>query len=426
MLTRIEIDGFKTFKDFALDVPPFLVVLGPNAAGKSNLFDAIAFLARLAQGATVMQAVREARGDLTELLHRDSTGRHVDQIRFVVELALPRGEMAPEYVRYQLKLGLTVEDPLDPLGTRSLAVEDERIWTADLEAGGDRVSWTDAGYVPDEREKERSGHRPGRPYPSQRALRRDDVFRPIPDLVQLVQEELASWRVVAAEPSSLRRPDSYDDDDRLDPSGAHLPNTLARIARRTRTEERPDGALNDVKNDLATVIPEVLDLRVVDVKQLRTRTIAVRTRGEGEYTAQSASDGTLRALALVTAMNDPDDVGLLCVEEPENGVYPQRLDRMVDLLRGVEAAGNRRQVIVSSHAPAVLGALPDVTGRATRDDVVLLTTASRVLEEPGGYRRVTVARPLRADPSVPLPPDLSGPVMTAGEIARFLGLRATP
>jgi predicted ATPase len=37
VLTRIEIDRFKTFRDFALDVPPFLVVLGRNGAGKSNL-----------------------------------------------------------------------------------------------------------------------------------------------------------------------------------------------------------------------------------------------------------------------------------------------------------------------------------------------------------------------------------------------------
>jgi recombinational DNA repair ATPase RecF len=44
MLTRIEIDGFKSFRDFALDIPPFLVIIGRNAAGKSNLFDAIQFL----------------------------------------------------------------------------------------------------------------------------------------------------------------------------------------------------------------------------------------------------------------------------------------------------------------------------------------------------------------------------------------------
>ena len=41
MLTRIEIDGFKTFEDFAVDLAPFVAILGTNAAGKSNLFDAI-------------------------------------------------------------------------------------------------------------------------------------------------------------------------------------------------------------------------------------------------------------------------------------------------------------------------------------------------------------------------------------------------
>ncbi|MFI1989460.1 hypothetical protein [Actinoplanes sp. NPDC020271] len=46
MLTRIEIDGCKTFRDFALDPPPFLVVLGRDGAGKSRLFDALRFLFR--------------------------------------------------------------------------------------------------------------------------------------------------------------------------------------------------------------------------------------------------------------------------------------------------------------------------------------------------------------------------------------------
>ena len=37
MLTRIEIDGFKTFEGFGIDLNPFMVILGPNASGKSNL-----------------------------------------------------------------------------------------------------------------------------------------------------------------------------------------------------------------------------------------------------------------------------------------------------------------------------------------------------------------------------------------------------
>ena len=44
MLTRIEIDSFKTFEGFGLDLGPMQVILGPNASGKSNLFDAIRLL----------------------------------------------------------------------------------------------------------------------------------------------------------------------------------------------------------------------------------------------------------------------------------------------------------------------------------------------------------------------------------------------
>src|SRR5881275_2865420 len=48
MITKIELDGFKTFKDFKVELAPFQVIVGPNGAGKSNLFDALQLLSRLA------------------------------------------------------------------------------------------------------------------------------------------------------------------------------------------------------------------------------------------------------------------------------------------------------------------------------------------------------------------------------------------
>ena len=47
MLTRIEIDGFKSFENFGLNLNPLTAVVGPNASGKSNLFDALRFLSLL-------------------------------------------------------------------------------------------------------------------------------------------------------------------------------------------------------------------------------------------------------------------------------------------------------------------------------------------------------------------------------------------
>lgn len=114
MLTRIEIDGFKTFREFALDLPPFMVLLGPNGAGKSNLFDALRFLSRLVSD-PVLEAAQDARGDLLELFHHDSEGRRSDRIRFAVEVLLDdavtdafgeTSELPTTRVRYELTIEL--------------------------------------------------------------------------------------------------------------------------------------------------------------------------------------------------------------------------------------------------------------------------------------------------------------------------------
>jgi AAA15 family ATPase/GTPase len=44
VITRIEIDGYKSFEDFTLDLPPFAVLVGANASGKSNLLEAVDLL----------------------------------------------------------------------------------------------------------------------------------------------------------------------------------------------------------------------------------------------------------------------------------------------------------------------------------------------------------------------------------------------
>src|SRR5215831_12056404 len=87
MLTRIEIDGFKTFENFSMNLGPFLVILGPNATGKSNLFDAIRFLAHLA-GMDLRAAVRGLRGEPHELFRRQGDGSPGSRMAFAVELLL--------------------------------------------------------------------------------------------------------------------------------------------------------------------------------------------------------------------------------------------------------------------------------------------------------------------------------------------------
>jgi len=68
MITKIEIDGFKTFNNFKIELSPFVIIAGANGSGKSNLFDAILLLSRLAE-TDLKSAFQEQRGEAREQLN---------------------------------------------------------------------------------------------------------------------------------------------------------------------------------------------------------------------------------------------------------------------------------------------------------------------------------------------------------------------
>src|ERR1051326_641871 len=86
MITRIKIDGFKSFVDFSLDLAPFTAVIGTNAGGKSNLIDAFRFLAASVKG-DPFDAIEAVRGDAESLFHQYADGSRVDTMRLAVEFS---------------------------------------------------------------------------------------------------------------------------------------------------------------------------------------------------------------------------------------------------------------------------------------------------------------------------------------------------
>jgi predicted ATPase len=204
-----------------------------------------------------------------------------------------------------------------------------------------------------------------------------------------LKRELESWRNLHLDPVVLRRPDSFGEPDTLGPDGAHLPNTLNRIARATASEDRPGGVLGDISADLASVIADVSGISIDEDERRLRREVEFRPRGGGGVvSARVASDGTLRAAALLTAAYDPANSGLLCFEEPENGIYPERLITLVRRLRSiVDRALDRRasdpaapvtQLLLSSHSPAMLRALGPAMADGVHGDVVFFAAVSRV------------------------------------------------
>lgn len=157
------------------------------------------------------------------------------------------------------------------------------------------------------------------------------------------------------EPSALRKPDDFGAEARISPKGEHLPSALYRL-----------GSLTKVANELSELIPDVRDVSVDSDEGRRLRTLKVLGRDGVEYSARSLSDGTLRFLALATMRHDPEMNGLMCFEEPENGIHPSRVPAMLKLLQGIAVDTSLaispdnplRQVVINTHSPIVVQHLP--------------------------------------------------------------------
>ncbi|MEV5896926.1 AAA family ATPase [Nonomuraea fuscirosea] len=151
MLTRIEIDGFKSFLDFTLDVPPFLALVGPNSSGKSNLLDALAF-ARAAIGAGLPRPrggedplLDARRGKPQELFHQPAGRPPVSRFAVRVEaevgvegrsedagnLAAVLGRMGGTGELDDLMVDLSALVP-DVTGVRPMLDEREQEWSFDI------------------------------------------------------------------------------------------------------------------------------------------------------------------------------------------------------------------------------------------------------------------------------------------------------
>lgn len=451
MITRIEIDGFKSFMNFSINVSPFLAVLGANAAGKSNFFDAIQFMRHVTDDG-LRAAVGAARGDLEELFRRQGDGTHVERMEFAVEVLLdptvrdPWGtEVKVSQSRIRYELHIVRREDAD--GNERLYVDHERAvplrrGSRDLAAQwGASRAFIDQ-HIPDGKRsspfletvvddggrkifKQHQDGAQGRPRPADAAETTALANSGTGDFRHLyaLRQEVASWRFLQLEPHALREPSESYGEDRLQPDGGNLARVLHRIQRETATPVRPGGSLADISAGLAALVPGVRRVRVEENPQTRRWEIQIDVEGEGTFRADVASDGTLRMLGLLAALYDPRYRGLICFEEPENGVHPLRLRTLITYLRNLvtdptcenSAAGPLSQVIVNSHSPVVLAAMRDAPA-VYADTQTLIETSSatgqRVKSRVSRFRRIT-------DPRTDVLFDVGLPPMASSEVRRY-------
>lgn len=407
LLTRLKVRGFKNLIDVDLRFGAFTCVAGANGVGKSNLLDAISFLSALADK-PLLEAAMGVRsdstrfGDVSAIFTRAGEWRS-PEMSFEAEMIVPKsgvddlGQTATAtttFLRYVLRLRLREAERGTPAGPLEVVEERlEHIRYSDAKRNipfPHKPAWRDsvvpstrraAPYISTEAAAGAAkvlihldGARSGKPRPFvaenlPRTVLSTTTASESPTAA-LARLEMRSWRFLQLEPSALRKADPLNAPVRLGTDGSHLASALYHLAQ--RSPESPEFVYGQLANKVSELVEDLRRVYVERDPKRETLAIRVQTRDGTDLPAQALSDGTLRFLALAFIDLDPETTGVLCLEEPENGIHPIRLPNMLGLLMGiacdpslpVDADNPLRQVIVNTHSPSLTMEVAD-------DDLVL-------------------------------------------------------
>lgn len=422
MLTRLRVKGFKNLVDVDVRFGPFTCVAGANGVGKSNLFDAILFMSALADVPFIdaARSVRDEEGrgyDIRGLFHRVGD-QYDDKVSFEAEMIVPShgaDDLGQEvkasisFLRYRVTLAYHPGDSDSALGTLQLVEENlDRIirreakdhllfspspaWLKSV-LGGRRTSpfISTEGDGPNRVIKLHQDGKQGRTLSRlaaslPRTVLSNATTAETPTVL-LARREMQSWKLLHLEPSSLRKPDDFLAPKKLGPDGSHLAATIYRLGRSSTSNGKPDEVdtsrvYGQIANRLAELIHDMRQISIDRDERRELLTLQVTDLDGTTHPAQALSDGTLRFLALATLELDPEAKGLLCLEEPENGIAPDRLPAMLRLLQDISTDVNfpigednpLRQVIINTHSPAIVAQVPD-------DSLLVAELKERVFSE---------------------------------------------
>jgi predicted ATPase len=340
-LPRIEslrVENYRALRQLELKgLGPFTVLLGPNGSGKSTVFDVFAFLSECFTDG--LRRAWDRRGRFKELRTRDSDGPIVIELKY-------RESYTPNktpLITYHLEIGEEGGSPI---------VSEEWLrWTRGQRGrpftflnfrlgSGEVVS----GEQPDE-DAERVTE--DLASPEMIAVNTLGQFARHPR-VSALREFITGWYLSYLTAGGMAGNPEAGPQERLSASGDNLPNVMQYLK-----ERHPDRLLA-ILHSLTQRVPrlERVEARVLDDGRLLLEVKdAPFTR---PVLARFASDGTLKMLAYLTLLQDPNPSKFVGIEEPENHLHPRLLPGLAEECR--KAAG-RTQMLVTTHSPFFISAL---------------------------------------------------------------------
>jgi predicted ATPase len=331
----LRVRNYRALRDLELKgITPLTVFLGPNGSGKSTVFDVFAFLSECFQFG--LRRAWDRRGRFRELRTRGAEGAIVFELKYREKAETP-------VITYHLAIDEGSKGPF--------VAEEWLQWRRgrrgqpfrflDFREGAGKVISGDMPDEQDERIDERLES------PDVLAVNTLGQFAKHPR-VSALRRFVTGWYLSYLSADSSRGTPEAGAQERLSATGDNLPNVMQYLK-----EQHPE-RFQQVLQTLRERIPR---LERVDAEIMQNGQLLLQVKDapfDQPILAKYVSDGTLKMLAYLTVLYDPDPPQLIGIEEPENYLHPRLLPELAEECRN---ASSNSQLMVTTHSPDFVDAL---------------------------------------------------------------------
>lgn len=334
-IEQLRVKNYRVLHDLELkNITPLTVFIGPNGSGKSTIFDVFAFLSECFQ--LGLRRAWDKRGRFRELRTRGVDGPISFELKY-------RERPDDPIITYYLAIA---ESPKGPY------VEEEFLqWRRgqtgrplrflNFREGRGEVISGDMPEMQDESIPQELDS------PDILAVNTLGQFASNPR-VSALRRFISGWYLSYLSADHARGTPEAGPQERLSEIGDNLPNVIQYLK-----EQYPD-RLDHILNTLTGRIPR---LESIDAQMMQDGRLLLQVKDapfKQPVLAKFASDGTLKMLAYLTVLYDPDPPQLIGIEEPENHLHPRLLPELAEECR---TASSQSQLMVTTHSPYFVDAI---------------------------------------------------------------------
>ena len=343
-IVSIKIKNYRMFKNIHIrDIPPFCVIIGANGTGKSTLFDIFGFL-RDALKNNIRQAL-QIRGGYREIITR---GQEQEDIE--IELQFPMKILDTErLVTYQIIIGQNNNRPVikREILRYKRGEHGKPFHFLDFQLGQGYAITNEEDFSKPDKELDRE----------EQQLESNDILA-IKGLGQFQRFKAATafrslienWHVSDFHISEARGSKEISYAEHLSTTGDNIATVAQYIY-----QQYPE-IFQQILEKMKQRVPGISS---VEAKETEDGRLILRFQDQAfkdPFIDRYVSDGTMKMFAYLILLFDPNPHPLLCVEEPENQLYPTLLKELAEEFAHYSDQGG--QVFVSSHSPDFLNAVP--------------------------------------------------------------------